>query len=381
MTGIGRPDRPAVRLAAGVCAGCRRLGVLLTGVLGLACSPAAAPEIGIVLGSEGMLAARLAMDSLRMSPDPALRRITTRMMNGANSDAAIALAAAESLANEPAVVAVVGHSNSGASIAASQVYNARRIVQVAPTTTSPAYSRAGPFSFRLVPSDEHQARFLADHLAAEGSARLAIVHVNDDYGRDLHRLLAIALAERGLAPVFDGAYVERDSSDTDEMVNAIARARPARLVWLGRPTHFARLSPALLRALPALSVLASDGFGSAMVEEDARHRFNGVRYVRLADVGSGTPAMESLRRRYRAAGGGELTDQAAFSYDAVLLLAQAIREAGPDREAVRAWLASLGRARPPHQGVTGPISFSPSGDGGGRYTIVTVGAPIIAGQR
>ena len=46
-------------------------------------------------------------------------------------------------------------------------------------------------------------------------------------------------------------------------------------------------------------------------------------------------------------------------YDALMLASQAVRDAGPDRAAVRAWLESLGRTRPPYFGVTGPIAFTP----------------------
>ncbi len=48
----------------------------------------------------------------------------------------------------------------------------------------------------------------------------------------------------------------------------------------------------------------------------------------------------------------------ALQYDAYMLLAAAIREAGPSRVAVRKWLESLGRSREPWQGVTGPIAFT-----------------------
>jgi hypothetical protein len=44
-------------------------------------------------------------------------------------------------------------------------------------------------------------------------------------------------------------------------------------------------------------------------------------------------------------------------YDAFMLLGQAVREAGPDRAAIRRWLESLGGSRPAWRGITGPISF------------------------
>ena len=52
---------------------------------------------------------------------------------------------------------------------------------------------------------------------------------------------------------------------------------------------------------------------------------------------------------------------AALAYDAVYLLKTAIDEVGGDRAAIRDWLAGRTLDQP-FQGVTGSISFLPSGD-------------------
>lgn len=360
----------------------RQCAVLCCMALVSGCGRTDAPRIGVVLGGEGARSARLAFETLSASPEPDLRRIRARTLEGrSNSDAAVALAAAESLAADPSVLGIVGHSNSGASIAASQVYNARRVVQLAPTSTSPLYSQAGPYSFRLVAGDEHQAAFLAAHVLAMPGARIAIEHVNDDYGRALRQRVVATLQARGIVPVYDGAYVEPDTVDVEEMVAGIAATHPTLLLWLGRGTHFGRIAVPLRRALPALAVLASDGFGGAGISGEGEHRFDGVQYVRLVDLENGSSALQALRRRYLAAGGGELTDQAALTYDAVMVLAQAIHEAGPDREAVRTWLTRLGREHPAYQGITGAVSFDANGDRAGHYVIETIGSGSASAVR
>ena len=48
-----------------------------------------------------------------------------------------------------------------------------------------------------------------------------------------------------------------------------------------------------------------------------------------------------------------------MSYDALMLVAHAVREVGARRGVIRDYLLSLGRTRPPYQGVTGPITFTP----------------------
>jgi branched-chain amino acid transport system substrate-binding protein len=61
---------------------------------------------------------------------------------------------------------------------------------------------------------------------------------------------------------------------------------------------------------------------------------------------------------------------AALAYDATMLLARAIEQAGPSRTAIREWLADLAFTEP-HVGVTGPIAFRPTGDVVGRGIVMT----------
>ncbi len=345
-------------------------GAVSTALLLVACARPEQPRVGVVLGAEGVRAAKLAVEALNSHGG---RPIGLRALSDAfGASAQIALQGAESLATDGTVLGVVGHTNSSASLAASQVYNVRRVVQIAPTTTSPLYSQAGPYSYRLTASDEYQAQFLADHVPALQSQRIAIVYVNDDYGRSLRRLIVEELAKRGVAPIYQGPYAESEL-DGSELVHVLAGTKPTVLLWLGRDVFFLRVADQLRAAAPNLPVLASDGFASATVQQNRERRFDGVRYVRLVNVDSGSPALQALRKRYRRDGGGEITDQAILAYDAVLLLGTAIREAGPDREAIRGWLDQLGRSRPPFVGVTGPISFSPDGDRAPTYALVTAG--------
>ncbi|MEP6729311.1 MAG: ABC transporter substrate-binding protein [bacterium] len=369
--------RTSVLTRASLLAACVALG---------ACSDRSSPyHIGIVLDEDGMRGARQASERVNINGGINGHLIVLVNAAGAGSTKArVALETAERVASDPTILAVVGHTNSSASLAASQVYNARHLVQIAPTSSSPLYTNAGPYSFRLVGSDVHQGVFLATQvLERSPRPRTAVLFVNDDYGRPLRGVLVARLHAAGLDPVYDSPY--SDISDNAEVVTAMARTHPDMLIWIGRAYDYGPIKRKIDRALPQLVVLASDGFSGGDAANDTLHFFDGISYVRLVDVGRVDSSWTQMRAKYAREKWGVPTDQAVLSYDAVMLLAEAIRHAGPNREAIRDWLSHVGRDAPAFEGMSGTIAFPSGGDRRPQYFINTLGGAVpkttIAGMK
>ncbi len=341
----------------------------------LSCGRGEPYVIGVVLGADGERGAQLAVDDINAQGGVNGRALRLKLIAGAGgSSARVALEAAERFARDPSILAVIGHSNSGASLAASQVYNAHRLVQIAPTTTSPIYSHAGAYSFRMVPSDVHQAQYLADMIARDfAGRRVAMVYVNDDYGRALHTLTSARFRALGIVLVYDAGFAEDERFAEDaEIGGAIVSSRPDVLLWLGRAYQYVGIAPRLRRDLPGLQIIASDGFGGPYVDQNDRGQYTGVRYVRITNLDRPDSALRAFRTRYEAQNFGRASDQAILSYDAVQIIARAIGAVGSDRTAIRDWIASVGTSRPVMKGLSGTISF----DGADRrpdYLLDTVG--------
>jgi branched-chain amino acid transport system substrate-binding protein len=342
-----------------------------------ACHAPTPVGIGIVLSDEGIAGAELAAFEINQSGGINGHPLALRIMSAGRSTAARpSIVAAESLANDPATMAVVGHANSSASLAASQIYNARHLVQIAPTSSAPLLSRAGPFTFRLVASDIHQAQFLANVIAAGGARpRVAVFFVNDDYGHALEHELRARLGDQGVPIVYGAPYTEREGfADAFSVARAVASTHPAILVWLGRGPALLELLPALRRTMPSLRVLASDGVDNVATRSNPDSAFIGVQYVSYLQLDAERAPISALRARLKARSATPLSVETALSYDAVMLLATAAREAGTDRVAIRDYVASLGNRRATYTGATGPIAFSADGEPQPSYFLAEVGA-------
>ena len=333
-------------------------------ILASGCDSDPVPILGAAAGEDFLDGIRLALadDEEEFGPLPPL---DTLLVLQGSARAASALEKAQDLVEAPGLLAVIGHASSPASLASSQIYNRAGVVQIAPTSTAPLYSQAGAFSFRMVPSDHHQGRFLAHALPRflpEGGS-VAVLYVNDDYGRGLRESFLQALDRDLYEPLLDLPHTEGEIGGLDvaHHMGALESARPDMVAWLGRVPGLAALLPGLRERVGPVPVLGGDGVARADLLTERGPEWAGVHYADFVDV-DGTPEIRELRERFRARFGADAGSSELFSYDAARMVVAAVREGVRTPEELRDYLLSLGRERPPFSGVTGPIQFDEVGD-------------------
>lgn len=72
----------------------------------------------------------------------------------------IAKQVAQTLVNNPDIIAVVGHNASNASLSAAPIYQSNKLVMVNPTSFANGLADIGNYIFRVVPTAQVAARSL-----------------------------------------------------------------------------------------------------------------------------------------------------------------------------------------------------------------------------
>jgi branched-chain amino acid transport system substrate-binding protein len=277
-------------------------------------------------------------------------------------------------ADDPSVVAVVGHPGSRDALLGAAVYNARGVPNVVPNATSSRLSETGPWTFLMVPSDSVQGEFIASYsLDSLHAQRISVLYLGDEYGLGLRDGIRAALQRRGAKPADETLIPSEECFSTrsgilyESIVKAaLHRANPdVMVVTAGNSTGWC-IADFIHVASPTTWVVFSDGMdGARRLPEparglpDRRLRVNPakIRGVSFWEPGADSQNQAFVERIQRVAHHAPDASE-ALQFDAYMVLATAVREAGPDRVAVRKWLESLGRTREPWQGVTGPIAFN-----------------------
>lgn len=278
-----------------------------------------------------------------------------------DSDSSVA-AANELYASD--VAAVVGPAYSSMLLASAPVYNGGRkpLVQISPSASSPLVSTAGPYTFRLCPSDLAYGAALARFASDKGFRRAAVLYVNDAYGRGVRERFAAEFSQLG------GEVVELDpflaaSPDVSVYLARIAKEQKVQAIVLAANQGEGLKVLGQIRAAKlALPILAGDGMAGAERTDPAL--VEGIFVSSAYIVGNSSPVNRTFVAAYQQMfpRAGPPDQGAAASYDAVKLLARVIEQAGTDREAVRGALSRVGQGDAPYVGVVGRVAFDSLGD-------------------
>lgn len=189
------------------------------------------------------------------------------------SDSDVALAVAEevraAVAGGQRVLGVIGHYNSGQTLAAMEVYKDLPLIVVTPTASEVSITQRGYRNFfRVNANDAVQARVDADFLVDRlGARRVAVLHNDTEYGVGLAREIAAALARRG-AEVVLTRQVAEGQERYDAEVAAVQQAAPDAIFYAGYEIEAPYLRAALVQAGVTAPMLASDGaFLAATIDE------------------------------------------------------------------------------------------------------------------
>ncbi len=314
------------------------------------------------VGAPMKLAAELAVEEINARGGIGGRSIELLARDDfANPDSAVYVATDLKSAG---TAAVIGHLWSGTTLAAAPVYNsgADAVAAVSPSSSAPAISAAGPWTFRICPSDLEHGAALARWIRNDlGLGRGAVLYLNDEYGRGVRQTFASEFARlRGELVAIDpylgenpevGVYLDRLAKHGGVQFLVVAGNRGEAEVVLREAR----------RRNLAVPVLGADGLeGIEAIGALAEGVYISQAYLPTLDTPANRRFVEAWRRKYPAA--GLPTQPAAATYDAVYLLRDVIARVGTDRAAVRDELARVGSAAPPFTGVTGRVAFDSLGD-------------------
>jgi branched-chain amino acid transport system substrate-binding protein len=250
------------------------------------------------------------------------------------------------------VVAIVGPLTDAAALALAPMAERAGVPLISPGATG-TIPYAGSAFFRTSLSAEAQARRLADFLVNRRRARrVAIIHDSNEYGT----MVALAFAERirmlGAAVVGTRLYHDGDTDFTRHVTGVFADSADAVFI-AGYPDEGALIVRALKERGAQLPIVGSDALYSSDLVAWASAYAEDVLLPAPFVAGDPLPIVQEFVGKYRSRFNDAPDHFAAQSYDAVKMLASAMRRGERRPAAIRAALQGMRK----FPGVTGEITL------------------------
>jgi branched-chain amino acid transport system substrate-binding protein len=338
-----------------------------------------AGPLGRPNGRSMKMAAQMAVDSINAHGGIDGRHVSIAWGDD-DGDASKAIEVARKLRGNAAVVAVVGHVNSTASLKAATIYNAPEsdsvqgspVAEISPASSSPQLTGAGEWTFRICPTDLEFSPALARTAAQLGRRRAAVLYADDDYGQGVATTFRDAFTRGGGEVISNDPYlpaVYTGENTLDPYLQRALRRGADALVIGGQAAEGLKIIAAARRLGFTGPILGSDGLTGV---KDGGPVAEGVFVSSAFLPDRRSERAQQFVRQYRARY-DELPDhRGAMTYDVIYMLKDAIQNGGASRRQIRDYIAQVGNGRAAYEGVSGTIKFDRNGDVIGKEVAVGV---------
>jgi branched-chain amino acid transport system substrate-binding protein len=265
------------------------------------------------------------------------------------------------------ISAVIGHVNSSGMLSAAPIYDGR-LAAVATSATSPDLTGISPWVFRVISSDSLNGIALANfasRFSQRGPTSVAVLYENNTYGRGL---------ADSFRRSFHGEIVSLDPINADlptaEPYIAFLKARKPKIVFVaGRVSSGLKILKEAKRQGFSPILVGGDGWQGIMADTaTSEGTYIGMSFTPEDQSPRARSFVTAFKKKFNTVPDAH----AALAYDATYLIAQALKEKGADRKAVRDYLRSLNRETA-YAGLTGPAYFEDNGDPVGmRFRVLRV---------
>jgi branched-chain amino acid transport system substrate-binding protein len=284
------------------------------------------------------------------------------------SKAEEAATAVTKLISQNSVVAVLGEVASSSSIAAGPICTANKVPMISPSSTNPEVTKKGDYIFRMCFTDDYVGHSMADYVARQLGLKNAalLTDVKQDYSVYLGRYFEERFTADGGKIIARASYSNGDS-DFRAQLTSIKQSNPQIIFVPGYYTDVGQIAQQARDLGITAPLVGGDGWESPSLIQIGGKALEGCYYANHYFYADPAPMVHNFVEKYKQRFGAAPDAFAALAYDAVHVLAEAMKRArkldGPTlRDAIAATKG--------YSGVTGTITLGPDRNPVGKKLII-----------
>lgn len=259
------------------------------------------------------------------------------------------------------VVAAIGADVSDVTLAIAPLFQEASVVLMSPSSSAPKISDAGDYIYRNYPSDELEALNTADHIFNQTGLRsAAVIAQQTEFGLGQKNSFIERFRMLGGREIGQESYPGTASADDyARIAQSIESTDPPAVYIAGYTPDTVAVARALRAAGSDAALFGTSSILPAELQEGDIADVEGLQFPLASwDPRSTDENVRQFVAAFQRQYAMEPDVYAAHAYDAMNMIALAIREAGLDPQELRFYLNGMN----PYAGVTGATDFDDKGD-------------------
>lgn len=282
-----------------------------------------------------------------------------------------AAAVAQKIASDAAVVGVIGHINSSATMAALPIYKRAGLTEISGNSSAFKVTHMGYDNiFRVIINDQGQAPVAMKHIVEkEGRKKIAIIYENSDYGKGAMESAKKTAESLGAKVVATETYQPGVDRDFAAQLTKIMAASPDALFLAGQYGEGGAIfNQAYRLGLTTDGKVLKAGFDGLrqgpFIDLAGKDAVEGLLIFASFNSLSDAPKTAEFREKTLRLFGHPPTEQEAHNYD-VTFIYKAALEAGATKETMTEFVRKTNM-----EGVSGHLQFDENGDVKGKEMVI-----------
>jgi branched-chain amino acid transport system substrate-binding protein len=274
-----------------------------------------------------------------------------------------AISFAKQLIDENKVFAIIGPSTSGESMKIKSICEDAKVILVSCAAAESIVNPIAKYVFKTPQKDSDAAQMILTLMKKKGITRIGVVSSNDGFGKEGKKQLEKLAPKAGVQILISEVYDKKATDLTGVLTKIKAKNVQAVINWSIVPAQ-SIIAKNMKQMNLNVPLFQSHGFGNIKYVKEAGEAAEGIIFpcgrLLICDELAGNHPQKEVLKKYKKEYEGKYGEDAStfggHAYDALMVLVEAMKKGGSDREKTRDALENLkGFA-----GTGGVFNYSPA---------------------
>ncbi len=269
---------------------------------------------------------------------------------------------AKTIIADPDVLVVVGHMNSDAALAASDIYKAADLAMITPSATNPKITTRGyAIVNRLSSRDDMQGQAAA-HFAVEqlNNKKIFLIHDKTGYGQSTAQ--AFSDEAKKIGATIAGFEGTEEQSNFDSLLSVMNSSSMDSVFFTGGYFQGSKLLKQMRDKNIRVPFVATERIDNPEFARLAGPAAEGIYFETALSTPSVFSDAAQFAKDYKVEFNKDAQVWSAQAYDATAIALKALTALAKDGKPTRKVVAQAIRATKDYRGITGAYSFNSNGD-------------------